>query len=194
LYGLKDAVVAMMSEVKGMDTEKKQLEMKAEHEKQLIGLERKFQRQLMDARRKNEGLIESLRQTYEDEVDGLKTHRTELVSRIKDLERDLERMRGESEVLKQRLVAAEKEQALKSHVVQTAQRQSELITTILERFPGRGGPELQPVREELTALAGGAGGAGGGYDVAGRGHPDARALQGGNMPWAAASAGVFRSM
>merc|ERR1712151_1197896 len=99
LHSLRDAVAAMMSEVRGMGMEKKQLEMKAEHEKQLIGLERKFQRQLMDARRKNEGLIESLRQTYEDEVDGLKSHRAELVSRSKDLERDLERTRGETETL-----------------------------------------------------------------------------------------------
>jgi len=197
LFGLKDAVVAMMSEVKGMDGDKKQLDMKAEHEKQLIGLERKFQRQLMDARRKNDGLIESLRQTYEDEVDGLKQQRTELISRGKDVERDLERVRGEVELLKQRLTASEKEQALRQHVVETAQRQSELITAILEKMPGRGGAEMQPVREELTALTGGAapnaytpprgGQGGGGYS--GGGHN-----QGGNMPWAAASAGVFRNV
>merc|ERR1719262_995262 len=78
-HSLKDAVVAMMSDIKGIDMEKKQLELKAEHERQLIALERKFQRRLMEARRKSEGLIESLRQTYEDEVDSLKTQRNELV-------------------------------------------------------------------------------------------------------------------
>merc|ERR1719195_1223575 len=106
LQGLKDMVIATMSEVKGLGLEKKQLEMKAEHEKQLIGLERKFQRQLMDARRKNESLIESLRQTYEDEVDGLKTHRSELIAHSKDLEKELERARGEVEALKQRIASA----------------------------------------------------------------------------------------
>merc|ERR1719158_1317608 len=74
-HSLKDAVVAMMSDIKGIDMEKKQLELKAEHERQLIALERKFQRQLMEARRKNEGLIESLRQTYEDALDSLKSQR-----------------------------------------------------------------------------------------------------------------------
>merc|ERR1712151_835439 len=156
LHSLRDAVAAMMSEVRGMDMEKKQLEMKAEHEKQLIGLERKFQRQLMDARRKNEGLIESLRQTYEDEVDGLKNQRNELTSRSKDLERDLERIRGEMESLRQQLAAAQKELELRRHVVETSQRQSELITAFLEKLPGLGGPDMQPVREELGALTGGA--------------------------------------
>lgn len=199
LGSLKDAVVAMMSELKGIDMEKKQLEMKAEHEKQLIALERKFQRQLMDARRKNEGLIDSMRQTYEDEVDGLKTHRTELASRIKDLERELEQVRGEGEVLKHRLAAAEKEQALQQHVIATSQRQSELITAFLERCPGRGGPELQPVREELSALAGGANVRGGGYGggaSGGNGGSSQRSPGpgGGGMPWAAANASVFRSV
>jgi len=192
-HSLKDAVVAMMSEVRGMDMEKKQLEMKAEHEKQLIGLERKFQRQLMDARRKNEGMIESLRQTYEDEVDGLKNHRSELVSRGKDLERELERIRGEADVLKGRLVAAEKEQALKMHLVETAQRQSDLVIAVLEKLPGRGGPDMQGYREELSAVSSGAalrpGGAGP------RGYPGGPGGgTGGNMPWAAANTGVFRNV
>lgn len=188
LMSLKDTVIGMMTEMKGMDTEKKQLEMKSEHEKQLIGLERKFQRQLMDARRKNEGLIESLRQTYEDEVDGLKTQRTDLVSRGKDLERELERLRGEAEMLRQRVAAAEREQALQQRVADTAQRQSELVAQFLERMPGRGGAELQPVREELSALTGGGGVRGGPSRPAGGGG------NAGNMPYAAANAGVFRSM
>lgn len=199
LGGLRDQIVAMMSEVKGMGMEKKQLEMKAEHEKQLIGLERKFQRQLMDARRKNEGLIESLRQTYEDEVDGLKTYRSELIARNKDLEKELERARGESEVLKQRLLAAENEKALQKRFVDNAQRQSELIATFLERVPGRGGKELQSVREELGALS-----SGGPLDASPvRGGPPPgsagglggdRRGNGGNMPYSAANAAVFRSV
>eukprot|EP00929_Paragymnodinium_shiwhaense_P039212 TRINITY_DN20620_c0_g1_i2.p1 TRINITY_DN20620_c0_g1~~TRINITY_DN20620_c0_g1_i2.p1 ORF type:complete len:805 (-),score=215.61 TRINITY_DN20620_c0_g1_i2:593-3007(-) len=199
LHGLKDAVLTMMSEVKGMDMEKKQLEMKAEHEKQLIGLERKFQRQLMDARRKNESVIESLRQTYEDEVDGLKQQRSDLVARGKDLERELERARSESEALRQRIASAEREQALKHHVVETAQRQSELITAVLERFPGRGGADMQPLREELSALAGGGGAVGGGRQGGGGSpqRPPGGAYGGGNagsMPWTAANANVFRNI
>lgn len=190
LNSLKDAVVSMMTEVKGMDMERRQLEMKAEHEKQLIGLERKFQRQLMEARRKNDGLIESLRQTYEDEVDGLKTQRSELVSRNKDLEKELERTRGETDSLRIKLASAEKEQALRQHVINTAQRQSELITAFLERMPGRGGPELQGVREELGALTSG-GMAGGGDIPRPRGYGGGG---GGSLPYAAANAGVFRNV
>eukprot|EP00928_Gymnodinium_smaydae_P014677 TRINITY_DN15402_c0_g2_i1.p1 TRINITY_DN15402_c0_g2~~TRINITY_DN15402_c0_g2_i1.p1 ORF type:complete len:805 (+),score=240.05 TRINITY_DN15402_c0_g2_i1:216-2630(+) len=200
LGSLKDAVVSMMSEIKGMGTERRQLEMKAEHEKQLIALERKFQRQLMEARRKNESLIESLRQTYEDEVDGLKGQKHDLVVKYKNLELELERQRGESESLRQRVAAAEKEHALRQHVVETAQRQSELITAFLERCPGRGGPELQPVREELSALAGSSSVgpsnhsfAGGGYG-GGIARPPASAGGGGAMPWAAANPGVLRSV
>eukprot|EP00927_Polykrikos_kofoidii_P061170 TRINITY_DN56039_c0_g1_i1.p1 TRINITY_DN56039_c0_g1~~TRINITY_DN56039_c0_g1_i1.p1 ORF type:complete len:809 (+),score=173.47 TRINITY_DN56039_c0_g1_i1:42-2429(+) len=193
LHSLKDAVVAMMSEVKGIDTEKRQLEIKAEHEKQLIGLERKFHRQIMDARRKNDATIDSLRQTYEDEIEGLKSQKMELISRTRDVERELERIRGEAEVLNQKLVAAEKEQALRQHVVETAQRQSELITAFLERCPGRGGPELQPMREELSALAGGAGATTSrGFGSSAGTNPSSG--RGGNMPWAAASAGVFRNV
>lgn len=172
--------------------------MKSEHEKQLIGLERKFQRQLMEARRKNEGLIESLRQTYEDEVDGLKQQRTDLISRGKDLERELERVRGEAEALRRSLGAAEKENALQQRVAETAQRQAELVTHFLERIPGRGGAEMQPVREELSAL----GGVGGGGMQMPRTHQglcrpgqgDGRGGNAGNMPYTAANAGVFRSM
>eukprot|EP00418_Pyrodinium_bahamense_P093843 CAMPEP_0179047204 /NCGR_PEP_ID=MMETSP0796-20121207/19078_1 /TAXON_ID=73915 /ORGANISM="Pyrodinium bahamense, Strain pbaha01" /LENGTH=808 /DNA_ID=CAMNT_0020743645 /DNA_START=1 /DNA_END=2424 /DNA_ORIENTATION=- len=158
LHSLRDAVVAMMSEVRGTDMEKRQLEMKSEHEKQLIGLERKFQRQLMDARRKNESLIESLRQTYEDEVDGLKTYRSELLQRNKDLEKELERAKGEVEVLRGRVSAAENERALQRRFVENAQRQSELVAAFLERCPGRGGRELQAVHEELGALSSGGSG------------------------------------
>merc|ERR1712064_58547 len=109
---LKDTVESMMSELRNTDMEKKQLELRAEHEKQLIGLERKFQRQLMDARRKNEGLIDSLRQTYEDEVDGLKSHRADVMTRSKELEREIEQLRGQGEIMKQRVVASDNEQAL----------------------------------------------------------------------------------
>mmetsp|Transcript_27273 Transcript_27273/g.78500 ORF Transcript_27273/g.78500 Transcript_27273/m.78500 type:complete len:792 (+) Transcript_27273:93-2468(+) len=188
IAGLRDAVAAMMSELKGVGMEKSQLEMKAEHEKQLIGLERKFQKQLMDARRKNEGLIESLRQTYEDEVDGLKTYRSELIGRNKDLERELERAHGEAEVLKQRLAAAENERALQRRFVENAQRQSELVSAFLERVPGKGGNDLQPVREELAALTGHTlrpDGGGGSYDRRGAGA---------SMPYSAANAAVFRSL
>jgi len=133
--------------------EKKQLEMKTEHEKQLIGLERKFQRQLVDARRKSEGLIESLRLKYEDEVDSLKSTRNELIARNKDFERELERARGEAEVLKQRVNNAE----LQRHYVENAQRQSELVISFLEKCPSLGGKDIHSVREELSALSSGAG-------------------------------------
>jgi len=152
IHSLRDAVVAMMTEVKSTDMERKQLEMKAEHEKQLIGLERKFQRQLVDAKRKSEGLIESLRQTYEDEVESLKSARNELVVRGKDSEKELERARGEIEVLRQRVDAADREGALQRHYVANAQRQSELVVSFLEAQPGRGGKEHQHIREELGAL------------------------------------------
>ena len=63
LQDLKQTIDAAMAELKSAETEKRQLELKAEHERQLIGLERKFQRQLTEARRKNEALIENLRWT-----------------------------------------------------------------------------------------------------------------------------------
>lgn len=206
LHSLRDTVVAMMSEVRGMGMEKQQLEMKAEHEKQLIGLERKFQRQLMEARRKNDGIIDGLRQTYEDEVDGLKTYRSELVARNKDLEKELERAKGEIEVLRQKIQATDKLSALDKRYVETAQRQSELVLSFLEGIPGRGGQELQGVREELGAITttpGETRGAGGGaaYPAAsspspGRGagggaaYPPARSQSPGSSP----SMPVFRSM
>jgi len=189
LHSLKDAVVAMMTEVRSMDMEKKQLEMRAEHEKQLIGLERKFQRQLMEARRKNEGLIESLRQTYEDEVDGLKTQRSELVARTKDLEKELERSRGEGEVLRHKVSAVENDQALQRRFVENAQRQAELTSIFLERCPGRGGPELAGVHEQLSALNVGSGPSSGTYESGGY-----KGRNEGNMPYAAANAHVFRQM
>lgn len=181
LLSLKDAVVSMLSEVRGMDNEKRLVEVKAEHERQLIGLERKFQRQLIEARRKNESLIESLRQTYEEEVESLKQSRTELTLRGKDLERELDRSKGEIELLQQRLASAENERALQRRYVETAQRQSELVVAFLEKTPARGGQELQPVREELAALSGAA----------------ATSSYGGAapaMPYAAANASVFRTV
>lgn len=189
LQGLKDMVVATMAEVKGMGLEQQQLQLKAEHEKQLIGLERKFQRQLMEARRKNEGLIESLRQTYEDEVDGLKSYRSELIARNKDLEKELERARGEAELLKQRVTQAQSEQALQKRFVDNAQRQAELVSMFLEKAPGRGGKELQPVREELGAITGGAAAAAGQSSSTFE-----RRGNGGAMPYSAANAAVFRSV
>merc|ERR1719203_1432921 len=191
MKSLKDAVISMMSEVQGGQGERRQLELKAEHEKQLIGLERKFQRQLMEARRKNEGLIESLRQTYEDEVDGLKSYRSELIARNKDLEKELERARGEAELLKQRVSSAENEKALQKRFVENAQRQSELVAMFLEKLPGRGGKDLQPVREELSALTGGPGESpmrSGGQSSS----TFERRGNGGNMPYSAANAAVFR--
>lgn len=153
LHSLKDQMMAVMSEVRGVDNEKKQLELKAEHEKQLIGLERKFQRQLMEARRKNEGLIENLRQTYEDEVEGLRQQRTEILSKSQDLEREIEQLRGQGEIMKQRVVASDNEHALQKRYIDSAQRQTELVVAFLERVPGRGGPELSGVHEELNALS-----------------------------------------
>jgi len=209
LHSLKDAVVAMMSEVRNMDMQKKQLELKAEHEKQLIGLERKFQRQLMEARRKNEGLIESLRQTYEDEVDGLKTQRAELVSRNKDLEREVERARGDSEVLRQKIGSADNEQVLQRRFVESAQRQAELVVAFLEKVPGRGGPDLHGIHEELGALSVGGGGGGrsggaspgfgggGGSQVpsSGRTYGEYGGRGAGSAsPYTAANAGVFRNI
>ncbi|CAK0811146.1 unnamed protein product [Prorocentrum cordatum] len=194
LSSLRDAVMSMMTEVRGAGMEKRQLELKAEHEKQLIGLERKFQRQLMEARRKNESLIQNLQQTYEDEVEELKSHRSDIIGRSKDLERELERARGEAEVLRQKLHAAESEQALQKRFVENAQRQrgarpcpppppgweapgARRAARAAPRWgphcgrvgsptrsprpashprgcPGRGGKELQGVREELSALTG----------------------------------------
>mmetsp|Transcript_10166 Transcript_10166/g.32033 ORF Transcript_10166/g.32033 Transcript_10166/m.32033 type:complete len:807 (+) Transcript_10166:113-2533(+) len=206
LHSLRDAVVAMMSEVRSMDMEKKQLEMKSEHEKQLMGLERKFQRQLMDARRKNEGLIENLRQTYEDEVDRLKDQRSDLLARSNDLERELERARGEAEALRGRVTAAEGERALQRRFAENAERQAELVAAFLERCAGRGsGREpLQVLQEELGALAGGPGGGGGSPPAggsAGTGEPGGRDGSrrgggggGGAPPYSAANAAVFRSV
>jgi len=196
LHSLKDAVVAMMSEVKGMDMEKKQLEMKAEHEKQLIGLERKFQRQLMEARRKNEGLIESLRQTYEDEVDGLKTQRSELIARSKDLEKEIERCRGEVEVLKQRNQSAENEQALQRRFIETSHRQAELVTAFLERCPRQNNPELASMHEELGALTVGGGGPRGGAPNSHGGYGGGYSGGGGGGAggYSAANASVFRNI
>lgn len=202
LSSLRDAVMSMMTEVRGADMEKRQLELKAEHEKQLIGLERKFQRQLMEARRKNESLIQNLQQTYEDEVEELKSHRSDIIGRSKDLERELERARGEAEVLRQKLHAAESEQALQKRFVENAQRQSELLSAFLERCPGRGGKELQGVREELSALTGavdtspnrraaGAERSSERYQAAGRTPSGGNA---GSMPYSAANAAVFRSV
>mmetsp|Transcript_5233 Transcript_5233/g.11644 ORF Transcript_5233/g.11644 Transcript_5233/m.11644 type:complete len:821 (-) Transcript_5233:251-2713(-) len=217
LASLKDAVVACMSEVRSQDMEKKQLELKAEHEKQLIGLERKFQRQLMEARRKNEGLIENLRQTYEDEVDGLKQQRADVVSRMKDLERELEKSRGESETLRQKLSAAGNETALQKRFIESAQRQSELVCAFLEKVPMKGGQEMSSIHEDLTALSagapasrsGGGGGGGGGQSSASYGGGGGRGERGGDsgrdgggypgansgaMPFAAANSNVFRNM
>jgi len=190
LHGLRDAVLALMSELRGAELERRQLEMKSEHEKQLIALERRFQRQLMDARRKNEGLIEGLRQTYEDELDGLRSHRSELVARSKDLERELERAQTEAEALRGRVSAAETERALQRRFAEHAQRQAELVLAFLERCPGRGGKELQAVHEELGALTGASG------EPAPRdgGRESTRRGNGGSMPYSAANAAVFRSV
>jgi len=199
LLSVKDACVAMISELRGIDLERKQVEMKAEHEKQLIGLERKFQRQLMEARRKNEGLIESLRQTYEDEVDGLKSYRGELIARNKDLEREIEKSRGEAEVVRTRTAFTEKETAQQKKFLETSQRQAELAAALLDRTPQRGGQALQTTREELHALTSGAGFGGaamqGGSTGTSRqtGSPSFGG-NAGNMPYSAANASVFRNM
>lgn len=140
-------------------------------------------------------------------MEGHKNQKHEHITRGKDLEREIERLKGENEALRHQLSAAQKEQELRHHSHQTTQRQAELITAFLEKMPGRGGQEMQPVREELGALTqsnaalhspprgaeAGAYGPGRGQPQGG-GYTDGRAMQGGSMPWAAANAGVFRSV
>merc|ERR1712137_1255204 len=96
-----------------------------------------------------ESMMSELRNTdmekkqLELRVDGLKSHRADVMARSKDLERELEKARGESEVLRNRLAAADTEQALQRHFVESAQRQAELVTCFLERIPARGDLLLQ---------------------------------------------------
>lgn len=127
-------------------------------------------------------------------MDGLKTQRAELTARVKDVERELERSRGESEVLRQKVSAAENEHALQRRFVENANRQAELVTAFLGNVPGRGGPDFAGMHEELGALTVGGSSKGsgrGGYNDFGGGGG-----QGGpsNMPYSAANASVFRSI
>lgn len=188
LRGLREVISSAMAEVRTLGMDRKHLELQAEHERQLIGTERKFQQQLTEARRKNEGVLETLRQSYEEEVHALRSARNDLVVRTKDLEKELERIRGECEVLRQRALAAEGERAAQQRFVETAQRQAELVTAFLERSRGRGADESQPLHDEL----------GGGTFVSpargGSTNPFRGAANAGNMPYASANAAVFRSV
>merc|ERR1711904_381650 len=91
---------------------------------------------------------------YEDEVDSLKSQRGELVVQVKELEKNLERSRQEAEQERIKVKAIESEMQLQKRHVETAERQSHLVTKALEGLQRGGGQQdLRGVREELDALS-----------------------------------------
>ncbi|EER09808.1 myosin heavy chain, cardiac muscle beta isoform, putative [Perkinsus marinus ATCC 50983] len=153
LNNLRDAVYGALSELKSLDLDKKQLSVKAEHEKQLIGLERKFNKQLNEARRKNEMLIEHLRQTYEEEVDTLKSQRSELQQTVKEFEKQLAMRTAECDKLRSMVASAETDRKLRQQHADVLVNQSELIISFLRGLGHGDGPQIGVKLEKLSTQA-----------------------------------------
>lgn len=189
VQSLKMQLAKLLGDVRGLGAARSELEIKAEHERQLVSLERKLQKQLMDARRTNEGMIENLRQTYEEKVDSMKEQRNEVTMRSKGYQREIERLRSEAEVLRRRIASAENEHAFEKRVIDSAQKQAELVLAFLEET-GKAKSEFAQIHEELEALSVGRRGS----PMTSRkdefrGRADFR--NDGSMPYTAANAAVF---
>ncbi|KAF4749867.1 hypothetical protein FOZ62_011192, partial [Perkinsus olseni] len=152
INNLRDAVYAALSELKSLDLDRKQLSVKAEHEKQLIGLERKFNKQLNEARRKNEVLIEHLRQTYEEEVDTLKSQRSELQQTVKEFEKQLAMRTAECDKLRSMVASAETDRKLRQQHADVLVNQSELIISFLRKL-GHADDDARDVGGKLEKLS-----------------------------------------
>ncbi|KAF4670563.1 hypothetical protein FOZ61_010154 [Perkinsus olseni] len=152
INNLRDAVYAALSELKSLDLDRKQLSVKAEHEKQLIGLERKFNKQLNEARRKNEVLIEHLRQTYEEEVDTLKSQRSELQQTVKEFEKQLAMRTAECDKLRSMVASAETDRKLRQQHADVLVNQSELIISFLRKL-GHADDDARDVVGKLEKLS-----------------------------------------
>ncbi|CAE7554032.1 unnamed protein product [Symbiodinium sp. CCMP2592] len=131
----------MVSELRSKDMERGQLEMRAEHEKQLIALERRFSKQLAEARQTSEISLESLRKGYEQEVETLKNEKMKLSERLKEAECQLQLARGEVQAQASQLRQAE-----------ATHRQSQLVFAFLEKCSDHGGKDVDDLRDELRSF------------------------------------------
>ncbi|CAE7945051.1 GBP1 [Symbiodinium sp. KB8] len=141
IQGLKDTVLSMVSELRSKDMERGQLEMRAEHEKQLIALERRFSKQLAEARQTSEISLEGLRKGYEQEVETLKNEKMKLSERLKEAECQLQLARSEVQAQASQLRQAE-----------ATQRQSQLVFAFLEKCSDNGGKDVDDLRDELRSF------------------------------------------
>ncbi|CAE7629944.1 GBP1 [Symbiodinium sp. CCMP2456] len=141
IQGLKDTVLSMVSELRSKDMERGQLEMRAEHEKQLIALERRFSKQLAEARQTSETSLEGLRKGYEQEVETLKNEKMKLSERLKEAECQLQLARSEVQAQASQLRQAE-----------ATQRQSQLVFAFLEKCSDNGGKDVDEIRDELRSF------------------------------------------
>ncbi|CAE7568905.1 unnamed protein product [Symbiodinium microadriaticum] len=117
------------------------MEMRAEHEKQLIALERRFSKQLAEARQTSEISLEGLRKGYEQEVETLKNEKMKLSERLKEAECQLQLARSEVQAQASQLRQAE-----------ATQRQSQLVFAFLEKCSDNGGKDVDDLRDELRSF------------------------------------------
>jgi len=146
LQSLKDAIASTMSEVKNADMERKELELKAQHERQLLGLEREFRRKLAAARSGSDVLLEDLRKSYDEKVSNLQSCQEELQARNHEVETRLEKALVEVEKLRQEKLSAERECGIQRQFAENAERQAVLVASFLER-------ELRPCSGDPHAAA-----------------------------------------
>lgn len=148
-------IAEQVAELGGKNVDRKQVEIKAEHEKQLIQLERRFQKQLTEARRKNEQLVENLRQTYEEELEGLKATRTELHDRVQQLSTAVQLAEERLESSRKDAQAAHARVELQREHASVLTRQADLVSQFLRQLaPGQHAlkDDLQNVTSQVVDL------------------------------------------
>eukprot|EP00916_Digyalum_oweni_P005169 GHVL01009127.1.p1 GENE.GHVL01009127.1~~GHVL01009127.1.p1 ORF type:complete len:1016 (-),score=183.50 GHVL01009127.1:3946-6993(-) len=152
LTDLKDCVYHALSEMKSADLAKKHLELKSEHEKQLIGLERSFQKQLNDAKKKHEIQYEEMSKQYQIEIETLKSQRSQLQQQTKLVELELCSKKGNFEKIVEQLRTAQVEKRLQVDHCDLVYRYSDAIVDFLRRL-AKGNVSQSTINQDLVGLA-----------------------------------------
>jgi hypothetical protein len=152
IRAIKDLLVSALTDMQSAESDKRQVEVKADNERHMIELERRFTKQLNEARRKNELMIDDLKRNYEDEIVRLKNQKTELQDLVRDLETKNGVKAAEIEKLNIVIEAGENDRNLRANLANVINQQSQLVLQFLKN-----GAQLNPSQTselgKLTAQA-----------------------------------------
>jgi len=122
---IREMLTTALSELKTAEVDKRQVQLKADSDQNMILLERRFNKQLNETRRKNELLIDNLKVNYENEINQLKTQRNQMEGVIRNME--IECLRKQSEI--ERLTLS---QNAANRFNSIAQRQAEVVVDFIK--------------------------------------------------------------